>query len=243
VLATLHVFIVNKDANPLLTTLLPAVVGAVLAIAGSVLLRRGEHDWQKDREADAQRWQEQRELAAQEWQAVQQRLAHEREVAWQEQRDRFARDIQVAKPLDDALVETQRRINRELIPEGESPWAHAHGEWEKGWVRITPHLTDAELEARYQAVGTILTELRFHFDERPDEAGPLRMATRIVADRAILNARLAVAYFLRGTALPPACFPGPQETIQLLGQGDPDPLAADAPLRRWLADHEVPPWR
>jgi hypothetical protein len=242
-LATLHVFVVNKGASPLLTTLLPAVIGAGLGFGGSLLIRRGEHDWQEQREADAHRFQQQRERAAQEWQAEQQRLAHEREVAWQEQRDRFARDVQVAKPLDDALVETQRRVSRELVPNGESHWAHAHREWEQGWVRITPHIADAELENRYKAVGTILTELTLHFDEREDEPSPQRMATRMVADRAILNARLAVAYFLRGAPLPPPCFPGPQETIELLGQGDPNPLAPEAPLRRWLSDHDVPPWR
>lgn len=59
-LATLHVFIVNKDASPLITTLLPAVVGAVLGVGGSLLLRRGEHDWQERRETETQRWQERR---------------------------------------------------------------------------------------------------------------------------------------------------------------------------------------
>jgi hypothetical protein len=231
-LAALHVFIVNNGASPLLTTLLPAVIGALLGFGGSLLIRRGEHDWQ-----------EERERSAQEWQAEQQRLNHEREVAWQEQRDRFARDVQIAKPLDDALVEAQRRVRRELVPKGESNWAHAHREWEQGWVRITPHLTDAELEDRYKAVGTILSELRLNFDEPEDDPSPNRMTTRIVVDRAILNARLAVAYFLRGAPLPPACFPGPVETNELLGQGEPNPLAGDAPLRRWLSEHEVPPLR
>jgi hypothetical protein len=142
--------------------------------------------------------------------------------------------MQVATPLDQALIETQRRVRHELVPEGESHWAHAHGEWEKGWVRITPHLTDAELEDRYKAVGTILSELKMHFDEPADPPSPHRMATRIVAERAILNARLTLAYYLRGAPLPPACFPGSYETIELLGQGDPNQLAPDAPLRRWL---------
>jgi hypothetical protein len=220
-LATLHVFIVNKGASPLLSTLLPAVVGAVLGVGGSLLLRRGEHGWQERQE----------------------QAAHEREVAWQDQRDRFARDVRIATPLDDALIETQRRVRRELVPPGESHWAHAHREWEQGWVRITPHLTDDELEDRYKAVGTILTELRLHFDEPEDPPSPNRMATRIVAERAILNARLALAWFLRGSPLPPACFPGSHETIELLGQGDPNPIAAGAPLRVWLTEHEPTPWR
>jgi hypothetical protein len=227
-LAAVHVFIDNSPPSPLLTTLLPAVAGAVFGVGGSLLLRRGEHDWQ-----------ERREVATAEQQAEQQRLNHQREVAWQERRDRFARDLQVAKPLDDALVEVQRRVQGELVPEGESRWMHAHAEWQNGWVRVTPHLTDGELEERYQAVGTILLEL----EQCAGDEGFLRGAGLMVASRAIVNARLALAYFLRGEPLPPACFPGPRETNELLGQGDPDPLKADMPLRRWLTEHEVPPWR
>jgi hypothetical protein len=61
--------------------------------------------------------------------------------------------------------------------------------------------------------------------------------------RAIGNARLALAYWLRGDPLPPASFPSSKETIALLGHGDPRPLAADGSLRTWLAQHEQPPWR
>jgi hypothetical protein len=237
-LAVLHVFIVNHE-SALVTTLLPALGGAVFGFAGSLFLRRGEHDWRERRERDARGWQEQREATAQEWQAEQQRLAHEREVAWQERRDRFASDIQIARPLDNALVETQRRVQGELVPADESRWMAAHGEWQDGWVRITPHLTDDELENRYKAVGTILQEL----NDRAAEPGVRASTLMYVVMRAILNARLAVAYFLRGAPLPPACFPGPRETIELLGQGDPNPLDHDAPLRRWLSEHEPPPWR
>jgi hypothetical protein len=199
--ATLHVFIVNEE-SPLVTTLLPAVIGAFLGFGGSFFLRRGEH-------------------------------------AWQEQRDRFARDLQVAQPLDHALIEIQRRIQNELVPDGESRWMAAYDEWQDGWVRITPHLTDGELEDRYRVVGTILLEL----NDRDGEHG-IRAATLVqVAMRAILNARIAVAYFLRGASLPPACFPGSHETIELLGQGEPNPLAHNGPLRQWLGEHEPPPWR
>jgi hypothetical protein len=226
-LAVLHVLIDNQE-SPLVTTLLPALIGAFLGFCGSLLLRRGEHGWQERRDADTRTWQEE-----------QQRLAHEREVAWQAQRDSFARDIQIARPLDDALVATQRRVTGELVPEGDSRWTAAHGEWQDGWVRITPHLTDGELEERYKAVGTIMLEL----NERSGDTGVSTGTLVTVAMRAILNARLAVAYFLRGVPLPPACFPSPQETIELLGQGDPNPLAADGPLRRWIAAHDPPPWR
>jgi hypothetical protein len=189
-------------SDPLLTTLLPAVVGAVLGFGGSLLLRRGEREWQLSR-------------------------------------DRFVREMQVVKPLDDALVETQLRITGVAVEEGQSRWDLAHREWENGWVRLTPHLADAELEERYKAVGTILTELRLRDDQDGLHAGSPVM----IAMRAIGNGRLALAYWLRGDPLPPASFPSSQETIELLGEGDPTPLAADAPLRQWMQTHEQPPWR
>jgi hypothetical protein len=223
-LAALHVFIVNNGASPLLTTLLPAVIGALLGFGGSLLLRRGDHDWQKDREADAQRWHEQREQVAQEWQAEQQRVAHEREVAWQEQRDRVARDVQIAKPLDDALVETQRRVQGELVPEGQSPWSLAHDEWQNGWVRITPHLTDDELEDRYRAVGTILQEA----EDRANE-GIAKGTLLTVTSRAILNARLAVAYFPAGCAASPTLLPRAARDDRASRPGRTEPTCARRP--------------
>ena len=64
-----------------------------------------------------------------------------------------------------------------------------------------------------------------------------------IATHGIGNARLALAYWLRSEPLPAASFPSSDETIELLGQGDPTPLAADAPLQRWLREHPQPPWR
>jgi hypothetical protein len=195
-------------SDPLLTTLLPAalgaVLGAVLGFGGSLLLRRGEREWQRSR-------------------------------------DSFARELQVVKPLDEALVETQLRVTGAGVQEGQSRWEAAHREWENGWVRLTPHLTDDELEDRYKAVGTILTELRLRNSDQDD--GLHAGSPVMIVMRAIGNARLALAYWLRGNQLPPASFPSSQQTIELLGQGDPRPLAADAPLRRWLAEHDQPPWR
>jgi hypothetical protein len=207
VLAELHVCITTTgsctSSNPLLTTLLPAVVGALLGFGGSLFLRRSEREWQRSR-------------------------------------DSFTREMQVVKPLDDALVEAQRRISGYDVPEGESKWQLAHQEWENGWVRLTPHLTDAELEDRYKAVGTILMELH----DRKVEGDGLHAGSPVqIAMRAIGNARLALAYWLRGEVLPPASFPSSKETIVLLGQGGPKSLEADAPLRNWLREHEQPPWR
>ncbi|HMJ34342.1 MAG TPA: hypothetical protein VK501_10515 [Baekduia sp.] len=144
----------------------------------------------------------------------------------------------VVQPLDVALVEAQVFVQADAPPDG-SRWAAAHREWEHGWVRLTPHLDDDELEERYKAVGTILLELmdREHDDDL--KIGPMRK----VAMRAIGNARIALAAWLRGDELPPRSFPTPKETIELLGQGDPTPLATGSPLRRWLDEHPQPAWR
>ena len=118
-------------------------------------------------------------------------------------------------------------------------WQAAYNDWQTGAVRFTPHLADAEIEQRYEAVGTILLELIDHAEDSGVSLGSLVT----VAMRAISNARIAIAYYLRGKDLPPSSFPSPQETIAPLGQGEPHQLAADAPLRRWLHAHPVPPWR
>jgi len=226
-LASLHVCITTagscSSSTPLVDVLLPAVIGAALGVGASLLLRRGERSWQAERERDQRKWQRAREADAR---------------AWQEQRDRFARELQIAQPLDAALVATQRRVQGRDVPDGSSRWALAHDEWESGWVPLTPHLADPELETRYQAVGTILSE--FMLDDQPGA----QMSTKVqVAMRAIGNARIAIAYFLRGEPLPPLSFPTPGQVNELLGSGGPKPLAADAPLRTWLATHDVPPWR
>jgi hypothetical protein len=204
IFAALHICVTTSSScasgNPLLTTLLPAVIGAVLAFGASLVLRRGERQWQLSR-------------------------------------DRFAQQIEVIKPLDDALVEAQRKISDARGAEAGPDWSSAHDSWENVWVRLTPHLTDAEVEARFEAVGTILKELMLA------DLQPRRGSAVMVVMRAIANARLALAYWLRGDALPAASFPSPKQTIELLGQGDPEPFAAGSALRRWLEQHEQPPWR
>ena len=162
------------------------------------------------------------------------------EREWQRSRDSFTREMQIVKPLDEALVEAQRRISGYDVPDGESRWKLAHQEWENGWVRLTPHLTDDELDDRYKAVGTIVMEL----GDREAAGDGLHAGSPVqIAMRAIGNARLALAYWLRGDPLPAASFPSAKDTVILLGQGDPKPLAADAPLRMWLQEHQQPPWR
>ena len=188
--------------NPLVVTLLPAVIGAGIGFLASVWLRRSDREWQRTR-------------------------------------DQFTREMQIVQPLDEALVATQRLVQGYGVPDGESRWGLAHREWEAGWVALTPHLTDDELEARFQSVGTILMEME---DREADQKPPRGMMMR-VAMRAIANARLTLAYWLRGDPLPAASFPSSAETIALLGQGDPTPLASGSPLRAWLDAHEQPPWR
>jgi hypothetical protein len=104
-LAELHICITTSGScakgNPLIVTLLPAVVGAVLGLFGALFLRRSEREWQRSR-------------------------------------DSFAREMQVVQPLDDALVEAQRRMSGYDVPKSESRWRAAHHEWENGWVRLTP---------------------------------------------------------------------------------------------------------
>jgi hypothetical protein len=222
-------------------------------IAG-LFLRRGERRWQRhreddqrhwqnEREADQRKWQEQRETTAREWEAQQQAAAQERDRAWQAERDRVAREMQVVRPLDEALVAVQRYVQgrgRYELGEDETRWSAAHQSWEDGWVELTPHLADAELEDRYRSVGTILMEL----SDRAEDEPRVHVGAMInVAMRAIGNARLALAYWLRGEPLPPSSFPSSEELLRLLGAGDPTPLAAEAPLRTWLKEHEQPPWR
>ncbi len=205
-MAELHICITTSASctkgNPLIVTLLPAVIGAMLGFASALFLRRSER-------------------------------------AWQRSRDNFVREMQIVQPLDDALVETQRRIIGHEVPERESRWRAAHQQWENGWVRLTPHLTDDELDDRYKAVGTILLELADREDDDDFKSGTAVQ----IAMRAIGSARLALAYWIRGEPLPAASFPSSEETIVLLGQGDPSPLSPNAPLRRWLDDHPQPAWR
>ena len=97
----------------------------------------------------------------------QQRLAHEREVAWQDKRDRLAREVQIAKPLDDALVETQRRVSGELVPKGESHWAHAHREWEQiegKIVEAEQELRDAQAEMQNQEGSSSAAVMQARYD-------------------------------------------------------------------------------
>ena len=107
--------------------------------------------------------------------------------------------------------------------------------WQEAWIRYSPRIGDAEVEVRFQAVGTMLLEV-----------GSIREGQRLGVQRAcsdaIANARIALGYFMRDEELPPNAFPHADELIQLLGQGDgvDHPLG---PLLRWLDAHPLSPWR
>jgi hypothetical protein len=224
------------SSNSIISVLIPAVVGAVLGFAGALFLRRGEHRWQQAREnnqrdweekreknqrawAEAREsqqrdleeqrerhdreWQEQREVQAREWQAEQQRLAHEREVAWQKQRDWFIAVTEVIPSLDAALLAAQRFVEGRDDPGERTRWDAAYREWQDAWVTYSPHLGDDDLEARYQAVGSTLVQLGLHGDH--DSVGMSALVN--VAVRAIINARIALAYTRRRDPLPSGVVP------------------------------------
>jgi hypothetical protein len=148
----------------------------------------------------------------------------------------FERQMEVVKALDEALVETELRITKRGLLEGEDRWEAAHREWNQGWVRASPFLANLDVKDRYEAVGTLLSELSIY-------EGEARMGRlRNIAMRATQNARLGIAYFGREDELPATCFPDAQTLIGLLGEADPDPFLPDGPLQRWLGAHPAPPW-
>ena len=148
----------------------------------------------------------------------------------------FERQLAIARALDQALVETERRILNREVPDGADHWGMAQAEWEQAWVRESPFLANRNLHARYEAAGSMLTELvLYDGSARPNQR-------RRIALRATLNARLGIAYFGREQELPSECFPRPELLTTLLGEGDPDPLLPGGPLADWLEAHPAPPW-
>jgi hypothetical protein len=183
---------VRAGTSPLLTTLLPTVVGALQGFGAALLLKRNERSYLEEREwFDKQRTQ--------------------------------------ARELDDALVMTQLRVRESGVTEDESRWGAAHREWEGGWVRVTPFLDSPELESRYRSVRTILTELRFY-------TGQASITQQVsMVQRAIANARQALAYFVRGTRATDLIISVASSAVGPPGEGDPDSLARGALLPQWLA--------
>jgi hypothetical protein len=161
---------------------------------------------------------------------------------WQDSRALLDRQLKIAEALDTILVETQRKVGSSSVPDDEDEkfiderFQAAHRDWEEGWVRLSPFLTDHELKERYASLGTILTEIYMY------EGGASKYQLRRTAHRAVENARIGLAYFVRGESQPACSFPDNQSLQRLLNEGDPDPLLPDAPLRQWLDDHPPPAW-
>lgn len=190
-----------------MTTFLSTLVGALVALVGAYFLSRKQRDWQDSRAL-------------------------------------LDRQLKIAEELDKILVEAQRAIEGSLVPADDEDekfaderFRAAHRDWEEGWVRLSPFLTDPDLKERYASVGTILTEISLMYD---GEASVYRR--RRIAHRAVENARIGLAYFVRGESQPALSFPNNKSLQQLLNEGDPDPLLPDKPLHMWLEEHKPAPW-
>jgi hypothetical protein len=161
---------------------------------------------------------------------------------WQDSRALLDRQLKIAEALDTILVETQRKVDSSGVLDDEDGkfvderFRAAHRDWEEGWVRLSPFLTDRDLKERYASLGTILTEIYMY------DGDASKYQRSFIAHRAVENARIGLAYFVRGESQPVPSFPDNKLLQHLLGEGDPDPLLPEAPLRQWLDDHPAPPW-
>ena len=93
-------------------------------------------------------------------------------------------------------------------------------------------IREPELLERIHVTGTILTEATMRSDD--EQAVPPH-----VLARAIANARAALAHFMRGESLQSSAFPGQEELLKLLGEGDGTKDAL-GPLKTWLLKHPEP---
>lgn len=170
-------------------------------------------------------------------------LLSRRQRDWQDSRALLDRQLKIAEELDSILVQTQRRIGSSFSFDEkdetvvDEQFRKAHRDWEEGWVRLSPFLTDSNLKERYASVGTILTEISVMYDG----AASVHQRRRI-AHRAVENARIGLAYFVRGEDQPALSFPNNKSLQQLLNEGDPDPLLPDKPLNEWLKGNLPAPW-
>jgi hypothetical protein len=154
------------------------------------------------------------------------------------ERERRQRELLVAERLDEALVYASAALDRSVtrgrgVPTLEDHYRDAYDHWAEAWVAYSSRLRQPELLRRYDAIGLLLMEV-VHRDRTSVEI------PRHVVARAIANARVTLAYFMRGEEqLPPATFPEPDELRRLLGEGDGqiDPLH---PLKHWLSQHPMP---
>jgi hypothetical protein len=142
------------------------------------------------------------------------------------------REFQAIQKLDVALVDAQRILaglgdEQEMQDRFESP----HRCWEDGWVAYSARLRSHELVTRYKSVGTMLDDVRMAREEHRGAA--------FFVQRSIANARVAMAWYSRGEAVPQSAFPESDLLIQMLGRGDgtDDPYAE---LRDWTRERPLP---
>ena len=158
--------------------------------------------------------------------------------AEERERERRQRELQVAERLDEALVYASTALDRGVTRERGAPtledrYQDAYDHWAEAWVAYSSRLRQPELLRRYEAIGPLLMEV-VHGDRTPEEI------PRHVVARAIANARVTLAYFMRGEEqLPPATFPEPDELRRLLGEGDGQ-IDPSRPLKQWLSEHPMP---
>jgi hypothetical protein len=160
--------------------------------------------------------------------------SRQREQDRNERRDEnySEREFQAIQQLDAALVDAQRILaglgNQQDMQER---FEAAHRCWEDGWVAYSARLRSHELVMRYKSVGTMLDDVRMTREEQ-------RGASFFV-QRSIANARVAMAWYSRGEAIPQSAFPESDLLIQMLGRrdGTDDPYAD---LRDWTHERPLP---
>ncbi len=171
--------------------------------------------------------------------AVGSTLTRKQISAEERERERRQRELLVAERLDEALVYASAALDRGSVtrergaPTLEDRYREAYEHWGDAWVAYSSRLRQPELLRRYETIGPLLMEV-VHGDRTSKEI------PRHVVARAVANARVTLAYFMRGEEqLPPATFPDPDELQSLLseGNGQVDP---SSPLKHWLGQHPMP---
>src|SRR5271165_3935893 len=127
---------------------------------------------------------------------------------------------------NEGLVAAQKAVEDSPTETFTAGCSAAHEEWGKAWVAYSPRLRQQDLLDRYQAVGSILSEVTLN--DHPPGVIPRRFVWQAIA-----NARATLGRFMRGDELPANAFPTSPELVGLLGKGESsgDP---GGPLRAWI---------
>jgi hypothetical protein len=143
------------------------------------------------------------------------------------------RQDEAAQVMDNALLEASDKVppvhGTDGFADAAAAFWEVESEWRRGWVRSTL-IEDREMNDRYAAVG-----LMAHICAQALNDGQPVMPLPI--NRAISNARRALAAFRREADLPPATFPSRDELRTLTqGQG----AQRFDKLTDWLLAHPEP---